>query len=60
VLTFETRDPDYDVGINPIKGKKKKISIKKYWGMKLQKQMQLKKILNKINSNKKNGGSNLT
>jgi hypothetical protein len=28
--------------------------------MKLQKQMQLKKILNKINSNKKNGGSNLT
>lgn len=54
MLTFETRDPDYDVGINLIKGKKKKISITKYWGMKLQKQMQLKRILNKINSNKKN------
>jgi hypothetical protein len=24
VLTFETRDPDYDVGTNPIKSKKKK------------------------------------
>jgi len=30
VLTFETRDPDYDVGTNSIKSKKKKTSsIKK-------------------------------
>jgi hypothetical protein len=29
VLSFETRDSDYNVGINPIKGKKKSIFYKK-------------------------------